>query len=356
MISIDAMHLYGKYKGKLLIAMATDANNEVYPLTFAIVESESKETRRWFLACLARFVMDRTNLCIISDRHSRIKACFDDTSMTWLQPPSAHHRYYLYHVANNVNTKWKISELKNLVWRAASANQVKKFEAILELIHNVKPAAHRYLKNEDKQKWTLAHDGGRRYRAMTTNLSECFNGVLKGARSLPIMAMVRFTFFKVKSYFDARCNLTLDQLEAGQQWCKYARDKFKKNQEKAKDHMVTQMCAQAQLYQDDTPSNPLSNGGGQHTHRVDLWGMTCTCGKWEAYKILCSHVIAICAKYKHNVQQFINPCYSVTQWYHSYEPIFQPLKDRLAWPNLEETRVVMPNPRLIWNKGWLVST
>ena len=43
-ISIDATHLYGKYKGKLLIAMATDGNNEVYPLVFAIVESESTET------------------------------------------------------------------------------------------------------------------------------------------------------------------------------------------------------------------------------------------------------------------------------------------------------------------------
>ena len=39
-ISIDAMHLYGKYKGKLLIAMTTNGNNEVYPLAFAIVESE----------------------------------------------------------------------------------------------------------------------------------------------------------------------------------------------------------------------------------------------------------------------------------------------------------------------------
>ena len=43
-ISIDATHLYGKYKGKLLIAMATDGNNKVYPLTFAVVESESTET------------------------------------------------------------------------------------------------------------------------------------------------------------------------------------------------------------------------------------------------------------------------------------------------------------------------
>ncbi|KAK9998077.1 hypothetical protein SO802_017680 [Lithocarpus litseifolius] len=201
-ISIDAAHLYGRYKGKLLIAMAMDANNEVYPLVFAFVE-----------------------------------------------------------------------KLKNLVWRAASANQVRKFKATLELICNVKPAAHRYLEAENKQKWTLAHDGGRRYRAMTTNLSKCFNGILKGARSLPITAMERFTFFKVNLYFDACRNLTLDQLEAGQEWCKYAMDKFKKNQAKAKDHIVTRMCRQAQLYHVDTSGNPLSNGGRQHMHRVDLHDM-----------------------------------------------------------------------------------
>ena len=43
-ISIDATHLYGKYKGKLLIAMTTDGNNKVYPLSFAVVESESMES------------------------------------------------------------------------------------------------------------------------------------------------------------------------------------------------------------------------------------------------------------------------------------------------------------------------
>ena len=42
--------------------------------------------------------------------------------------------------------------------------------------------------------------------------------------------------------------------------------------------------------------------------------------------------------------------------FHSYEPVFQPLKDRLAWPDPEETRVVMPNPHLIRNKGRPKST
>ena len=41
-ISIDGTHLYGKYKGKLLIAMAIDANNEIFPLAFAIVDDETE--------------------------------------------------------------------------------------------------------------------------------------------------------------------------------------------------------------------------------------------------------------------------------------------------------------------------
>ena len=43
MISIDATHLYGKYKANLMIAMAMDANNKIYPLAFIVVESESIE-------------------------------------------------------------------------------------------------------------------------------------------------------------------------------------------------------------------------------------------------------------------------------------------------------------------------
>ena len=191
MISIDATHLCGKYKGKLLIAMATDGNNEIYPLAFAIVESESMESWGWFLACLLTYVTDWTNLCIISDRHRGIQSCFDDTEHRgYLQPPLVHHRYCLRHLVSNVNTNLNSVALKNLVWKAATANQVRKFENTMDCIKNVNPDAYDYLKEVADQKWTFVHDHGHRYGAMTTNLSECFNGVLKGARSLPIIAMV----------------------------------------------------------------------------------------------------------------------------------------------------------------------
>ena len=79
-INIDATHLYGKYKGKLMIAMATDANNKIYPLAFAVVKRERIETWGWFLACIRRYVIDRSKLCVISDRHPRIQVVFRDTS------------------------------------------------------------------------------------------------------------------------------------------------------------------------------------------------------------------------------------------------------------------------------------
>ena len=41
MISIDETHLYGKYRGVLMIALAIDANQKVLPLAFAVVDKES---------------------------------------------------------------------------------------------------------------------------------------------------------------------------------------------------------------------------------------------------------------------------------------------------------------------------
>ena len=102
----------------------------------------------------------------------------------------------------------------------------------------------------------------------------------------------------------------------------------------------------------ETQSSLLNTGGGAHTHRVSLIDMTCMCGKWEANKIPCSHLIAVCAKHNHDATEYMDHFYHMKERYHSYELIFQPLKDRLEWPEPEERRIVMPNPQLIHRKGW----
>ena len=92
--------------------------------------------------------------------------------------------------------------LKSAALKAGYATQIVKFDTIMESIKQVEIKAIRnnkkmtekdgkkknqdylpytYLMSESVDMWTQSYDGGRRFRAMTTNISECFNGVLKGA-------------------------------------------------------------------------------------------------------------------------------------------------------------------------------
>jgi hypothetical protein len=48
-IGLDGCFLKGLHKGQLLAAISRDANNQMYPLAFAVVEAEIKESWTWFL-------------------------------------------------------------------------------------------------------------------------------------------------------------------------------------------------------------------------------------------------------------------------------------------------------------------
>ena len=64
-MSIDGTHLYGKYKGKLLIAMKCDGNNQLFPLAFSITEVDNTNSWGWFLTCIRNRVTQWTGMCYI---------------------------------------------------------------------------------------------------------------------------------------------------------------------------------------------------------------------------------------------------------------------------------------------------
>ena len=43
---------------------------------------------------------------------------------------------------------------------------------------------------------------------MTSNMVECFNNVLKGVRSLPVTAILKYTFIKLNEYFLKHSEIT----------------------------------------------------------------------------------------------------------------------------------------------------
>lgn len=71
-IIIDETILKGRYGGCLMSACAQDGNFQIFPLAFAVVDSENDSSWEWFLSQLKEFVVDSNQLVFVSDRHGSI--------------------------------------------------------------------------------------------------------------------------------------------------------------------------------------------------------------------------------------------------------------------------------------------
>ncbi|KAL5165739.1 hypothetical protein HKD37_18G050814 [Glycine soja] len=94
-IQVDGTHLYGKYRGTLLMATSQDGNGGVLPLAFAVVE-------------------DKNDICLISDRHASIKSAVANEALGW-QPPHGYHVYCVRHIASNFNRKFNNAKQKEML-------------------------------------------------------------------------------------------------------------------------------------------------------------------------------------------------------------------------------------------------
>ena len=97
----------------------------------------------------------------------------------------------------------------------------RKFNKHMTTIGRINYEAQQWLERIPFQLWALSHDGGRRYGIMTTNMSEVYNCVLKGAHSLPFTALVQLTFFRLNSYFVARREQGANRLTSDEQFTPY---------------------------------------------------------------------------------------------------------------------------------------
>ena len=70
-LGLDGTHLKGAFGGVLLVTIALDGNRGVIPVAFAIVESESTASWKWFIEILKTYInsaQDGTPLTFMSDR------------------------------------------------------------------------------------------------------------------------------------------------------------------------------------------------------------------------------------------------------------------------------------------------
>ena len=185
------------------------------------------------MACIRNKVTQRMRLCVIVDRHPGIMAAVTDVHLGWTEP-YAYHRIFMRHLASNFMNRFKDKTLKNLVCRATLATKFGKFNKYMDTIKRINLEAQRWLEAIPFEKWSLSHDEGRRYGIMTTNMYEVFNSVLKGARSLPVTALVQLTIFRLNRYFIARSEQGYNRLTSYEQYTPYVDAKIKAHVVKAR--------------------------------------------------------------------------------------------------------------------------
>jgi hypothetical protein len=82
-LSIDDTFLSGKYEGTMLNAIGIDADCQLVPLAFAIVEKENICNWGWFLHLVRRVVVGPgREICVISYRHARILNAVHEVILT----------------------------------------------------------------------------------------------------------------------------------------------------------------------------------------------------------------------------------------------------------------------------------
>ncbi|XP_031101886.1 uncharacterized protein LOC116005789 [Ipomoea triloba] len=308
-----------------------NANKEIYPLAYSIVDSENGASWTWFLKRLARHVFsDLPSICIISDRHAGIDVAYN--KLPELQSSRVKRRFCLRHIRSNVMTRFKNSRLKGLVWEAGTAVTKNKFYSSMQSIQQYWPDAHNYLSAIEPEAWTLSHDGGHRYGIMTTNSFESFNNSLKGCRMLLVTAIARLTFHKLSTMFADKRTSGQRMEAAGLHWPTNICNELQKREQQSYNASIQRFNDANGLYVVALQSGNISQGSETYVE-VHLRSRTCKCGKWKTDGLPCAHVIAVCKYRRESYDSFVAKEYSIDNYKRSYAADFFPLDTDIQFTN-----------------------
>ncbi|CDP08613.1 unnamed protein product [Coffea canephora] len=203
---------------------------------------------------------------------------------------------------SNLMTHFKGLQLKKLCWAMGRARQLGKWRMFRRELRNMFLDVWNYLSAISPEKWCLTHDDSRRWGILTINISESYNNVLRGARHLPIRVCIDMTFHRTVALFRTR-------------------------REDAS-HFI-EFDGLSGVYKVITGRRVDGKGGNMQTIR--FFDKTCSCGKWQNYRLLCSHALAVCRNRCDNPRLLVDQQFTKTRWIVQYSGKFNLLPHQDTW-------------------------
>ncbi|XP_029148774.1 uncharacterized protein [Arachis hypogaea] len=152
---------------------------------------------------------------------------------------------------------------------------------------------------------------------MTKNLVECINLVLKGARNLPILALVRATYYRLNELFMRKSIEAYQHKRAGFTFFEFATQRIEANMHRAGNIVVHWFDRRNLVFEvREIPSEKVLV--------VDLARRRCECGHFQVERLPCRHVIACCANQQLDWQVYVSDVYKMSEIWKVYK-VFCPV-------------------------------
>nr|XP_025703873.1 uncharacterized protein LOC112805753 [Arachis hypogaea] len=225
---VDGIHLYGKYKGALLVTVSQDGNQNIVPIAFAIVEGETTDAWEFFLTNLQRYVVTTDGVEIISDRYNSINAAIARSNGAW-SPLRAWHMFCIRHIGSNFLRRFKAPYLHKLMINTGYSKMEHEYNKNYQRFKERGEPYTQWCNEIGVQRWVFAFDKDHRWGHMTTNLIECINYVLKGARNLPMTVIIRSTFYWLNKLFTRKSTEAHERVRNGFTYSEFATKRVEEN-------------------------------------------------------------------------------------------------------------------------------
>ncbi|KAK8697358.1 hypothetical protein V6N13_113509 [Hibiscus sabdariffa] len=240
-------------KGELLVDVGRDANNQMFPIAWALVEVECASSWRWFLQKLFTDLEHPTGegITLMSDQQKGpVNVMVEDYLDT-------EYRMCARHLYANWQKRWKGMNRKLCFWNCVRSTYIEEFDDNLQKLEKLGPTSTEDLLQIPVQHWAKAYFSARpTCDVVDNNMVEAFNAWI----------------------LDARCKTNISPK---------ALEKLEHNMEQS---------THCRLVWNGDGGFEVQHGEDQHI--VDMKQLKCTCRAWKFSGIPCCH--AICAMYQDN--------------------------------------------------------
>ncbi|XP_009134940.1 uncharacterized protein LOC103859191 [Brassica rapa] len=281
LLFLDNAVLNSKYQGVMLIATASDAEDGVFPVAFAVVDAETEENWLWFLQQLKSALSESRRITFVADFQNGLKNAIPQVF------EDAHHAYCLRQLAEKMNTdlKGQFSHearryMLNDFYSVAYATTPEGYCSALESMKNISPDACKWVTESEPHHWANALFQGERYNQMYSTFGLDFYSWVSEAHEFPITQMIDEFRAKMMQSIYTRQVQSRD----------WVTTLTPSNEEKLQKEM-----ALAHTLQVSPPEGSLFqvNGGDSSINIVDIDQCDCDCKIWRLTGLPCSHAVAV---------------------------------------------------------------